>query len=425
MSHKQPVIILGGGIAGLAAAWRWRDHDLVLLESSSRLGGWVHTINKEGFQFELGPRSCRTYGRGMETLKLIHELGLENEILPAHPSAQIRYLLHQQSLVKLPSGLLEWFTSPFLSPLAKALWRDLSSEKIIDDCSIADFARKKLGGDLLEKFLTPLVSGIYAGDPEQLSMESCFSSLFQAQREYGSLLKGLIIKGFKDKSPKAPFPLFTLKRGLGSLVDTIVNKVGPEKFRTDSRVVKVEKEGKGWKVHLANGETYCGERIISTLPPAAVEALWGFKAPPLASVAVVNLGFRHLDCPLNGFGYLIPQRENEKALGVVWDSKVFPSQQLNGATSLTVMIGGTTAPGGWQNWDFKEISRDVLHRHMGIQTQPDVMHLSLAENAIPQYEVGFEKRKKTFLAEATHRWPGVEFAGTLFSGVAVNDCVSI
>jgi oxygen-dependent protoporphyrinogen oxidase len=417
MMHKKSVIILGGGISGIAAAWKHRNDDAVVLEGSSRLGGWIHTIQKDGFQFELGPRSCRTYGKGMDTVNLVHELGLSHEILPADPAAQVRYLLHHGSLVKLPTGLMEWIRSPFLPLLAKALWSDMTSPKILADCSIADFGRARN----LDFFLTPLVSGVYAGDPEHLSMQTCFTSLFDIQKEYRSILKGLM---FNRLTSKAPFPLFTLKRGLSSLVETIVEKVGSDKFYTGSPVMAVEKEGTGWRVHLESGESFSGERVISTLPPTAVESLWGFKAPPLGSVAVVNLGFRKLDLPVSGFGYLIPKGENEKALGVVWDSKVFPSQHQNGATSLTVMIGGTTAPAGWEDWDFKAIALDVIRRHLGIDAQPDVVHITLAKNAIPQYEVGFEERKKTFLKEAEQRWPGVEFGGALFKGVSINDCIS-
>ncbi len=114
--HKS-IIILGGALQALQLLGRLRDHDLLLLEGSSRCGGWIHTIEKEGFLFELGPRSCRTYGNGTATLKLIDELGLRKDLLPASPSAQVRYLLLNQRLIKLPASFIEFVKSPFFMTL--------------------------------------------------------------------------------------------------------------------------------------------------------------------------------------------------------------------------------------------------------------------------------------------------------------------
>lgn len=423
MAHKASVIVLGGGIAGLSAAWRHRDQDVMVLEAAPRVGGWIQTIEKEGFLFELGPRSCRTYGNGAATLNLIQELGFSDEVLPASPDAQIRYLLYNQKPTKLPDGIFQWLGSPFFPVICKGLLRELFSGSIQSDCSIAEFVRKKFGSKFLDLFLNPLVSGIYAGDPESLSFESCFPTLFELQKEHRSLIKGMIINGLKANGPKIPFPLFTLKRGLNSLVDRVAEQLGSEKVKLNARIRSVEKDGTGWKVRLEGGDIYSSERIISTLPATAVETLWGFKAPPMASVAVVNLGYRQLNLPHNGFGYLIPAKENEKVLGVVWDSKVFPGQQADGEVRLTVMIGGTTAPSGWKEWDFKAIALDAIKRHMHIDVQPDVVHVTVCEKAIPQYEVGFAERKAIFLREAEKQYSGIEFRGALFSGVAINDCI--
>lgn len=424
MAPKESVVILGGGIAALSAAWRLRDQDVVLLEATSRLGGWIQTIEKEGFLFELGPRSCRTYGNGRATLELIHALGMEEEIIPASPEAQIRYLLHNQKLTPLPAGLLEWLVSPFFFPLVKGAFRDLISPSIIEDCSIETFIKSRMGKDVADFFVNPLVSGIYAGSPENLSIQSCFPQLFEWQLKHRSILKGLIMSSFKkSQSSGVSFPLFTLRRGLHSLVQKLGERLGPERIRLNSPVRSVEKEGSGWKIHLETGETISCSRVVSALPAPEVERLFQFKTPPMSSVAVVNLGYRLWDFPHKGFGYLVPQREQEKILGVVWDSVVFPSQQRKGEGRLTVMIGGTTAPVGWEKEDHLAIALEAVDRHMGIQNPPDVTHVSLARAAIPQYEVGYEERKREFLHQAKDRYPGIAFEGALFSGVAINDCV--
>lgn len=425
MPHKESIVILGGGIAALSAAWKLRHHDILLLEGSDRLGGWIHTIEKEGFLFELGPRSCRTYGNGQSTLDLIRALGMEEEILPASPHAQIRYLLHNQKLTPLPSSLLQWSASPFLFPLVKGVFRDLLSPRISEDCSIETFMKTRFGDEVGELFVNPLVSGIYAGDPGSLSIRSCFPWLYDLQLEHRSILKGLIMSSFqkKSKEPKAPFPLFTLRHGLSSLVKRLGEELGPERVRMYSPVRSVEREGTGWKIYLQSGEAISCSRVVCALPAPEVERLFHFKAPPMASVAVVNLGYREFTHPRHGFGYLVPRRENEKILGVVWDSIVFPSQQELGRGRLTVMIGGTTATPGWENEDHLSIALEAIQCHMGIKSLPDVAHVSLSRHAIPQFEVGYHQRRQQFLRDVKNEYPGIAFEGASFAGVAINDCV--
>lgn len=423
MNPKESIIVLGGGIAGLTAAWNLREHDVLVLEGASRAGGWVQTVEKEGFLFELGPRSCRTYGKGAATLELIRELGMGDEVLPAASAAQTRYVLHQQKLTKIPAGIIQWMTSPFLTPSLHAIFRDLFSGAILADCSIAEFVRKRFGEDILDMFLNPLVSGVYAGDPEALSIASCFPSLFETQKMHGSLLKGMLLSGLKSKGSKPPFPLFTLKRGLNSLIDRLVERLGSARVKLAAKVTAVDQVGNGWKVRLESGEEFSCQRVVSTLPPGTVEKLWGFKAPSMASVAVVNMGYRQLDFPENGFGYLVPSKEKEKILGVVWDSQVFPEQQSQGQARLTVMIGGTTAPADWKTWDLEAIALDAVKRHMGISVAPDTVQLTIANEAIPQYEVGYSGRKEKFIQDMRVTHPGIEFRGALFDGVAINDCI--
>lgn len=423
---KQSIIILGAGIAGLAAAWKLRDHDVMVLEASPRAGGWIQTIQQEGFQFELGPRSCRTYGNGAATVRLIEELGMQDEILAASPAAQIRYILQNQKLVCIPSSFLEWMRSPFLSPVVRGCFRDFFTGGISEDCSIEEFVTKRLGDKFLDLFINPLVSGVYAGDPKVLSIDSCFPALYQLQKEQGSLMKGMVSNLFKKKKAEKslPFPLFTLKRGLSSLVERLVEKLGSSRIHYNSKVIGVKKVGAEWTIQTAHGEEYKCERVISTLPGHMVEELWGFKSPPCSSVAVVNLGYDHFDSDLQGFGYLVPKKEREQILGVVWDSIVFPEQQIKREQGrLTVMIGGTQAPSDWRRWDYVDVALQALKRHMGISAAPDATHVFLADRAIPQFEVGYRNRLEGFLKEMNTNYLGLEFGGALVDGVAINDCI--
>ncbi|MBA3817229.1 MAG: protoporphyrinogen oxidase, partial [Parachlamydiaceae bacterium] len=355
---KQHFVILGAGISGLALAWylkkRYQDQiRLTVIEKGSRAGGWICTTQQQGFLFEEGPRSCRTKGAGIATLELIEELGLQGEVIAASPDATKRYLYADKQLQCLPQSFLSLLFSPVMRGTLLSLfneWRK-TPEKYVDE-SIYDFFARRLSPKIAEQFIDPLVAGIYAGDIRQLSVRSCFSQLYQWEQTYGSLTKGMLFDRTSSKSTHSPFvqamkssPIFSFKKGMETLVARLSSKLH-EHLQFNSSATTLKVLSGEIEVFLADGKNLRADRVFIALPAEATISLLKHSFPSMqtslpevstASVAVVNLGWSQSVLKYSGFGYLIPSREQEKILGVVWDSSVFPQQNSsNSQTRLTV-----------------------------------------------------------------------------------------
>jgi len=440
------IAILGAGISGLALGWFLKKHqshniDLTILEASSRPGGWIQTISQDGFLFEQGPRSCRPHGTGIATLQLIEELGLQEHILFASPAARKRYLYINQKLQCLPTGPISFLTSPFRNDFLKALWRDWRSPKCgQNDESIHSFISRRLGTHFAESFFDPLVSGIYAGDIRELSIQSCFPLLQEWEQNHGSLISG----AFTRKSTKEEHSsfvqnarrkgIFTLKDGMESLVKTLAHKLKDE-LRIGSTATHLRIGNGVTEISLADGNTITADHLYSTLSPKILASLLPIKYSNLVkkletfattSVAVVNVGYNHKVLPHEGFGYLIPSKENEEILGVVWDSSAFPGQnRYPEETRLTVMIGGTHMPnfGDLNENDFKVIALRALSKHLQIKQNPVSTAIKLAGNAIPQYVVGHGAKVREIEEEFRNLPAKITFSGNAVHGVSLNDCI--
>lgn len=439
MSVRYSHVVLGAGISGLTIAWsilkKNPEARLLLLEATSRAGGWVQTIEKEGFLFELGPRSCRTKGAGRDLLELIEEIGLCEEVIPADPICKKRYLLQDGQLRSLPSGIGSLFSSGMAFSLLPLLWKEWHCPRSYDeDESIASFMERRFSSYWLNHFMDPLVSGIYAGEPEKLSLRSCFPPLFAWEQTHGSVLRGVLKQPKIPSAKKSSFverfskvSLITFRNGMETLTKRLACDLAPY-IRYCCRVSAVQSEGDAQQIYLENGTVIEAEQIISTLPAYQAASLWPqaeelLKQIPYASVATVSFGYRRAFPTLRGFGYLIPSSQKEKVLGVVWDSAAFPLQNRHQEeTRLTVMIGGTRMADFdfYSEQDFQRMALDAVHRHMGIRLLPDVMHTHIARKAIPQYPVGHHR----LITDIQNLLPqNVTLRGTAFHGVALNDCV--
>ncbi len=443
MNNDHDVVILGAGISGLALAWflRRRGVSVLIIEKSTRTGGWIQTVEKDGFLFELGPHSCRAAGNGYITLQLVEELGLQNQIVIADPAARKKYLFVDKTLAQLPTNPLFFpFSSLTRGLLTAAIhdWR--TPPNACKDESIYDFMARRFSVEIAEKLVDPIVSGIYAGDMRRLSIASCFPAIHQLEQQYGSVTRGLFSKR-KPKEPVSAFVrnaqragIFSFRNGMETLTDelskrlnaSIVTSCFPKNLHFDSKGVDIE---------LSNGQMTRASHLISTLPAHSLANLLAPYQQKLAgmlqeiesaSVAMVHCGYRQQVLKKSGFGYLIPSQENEKILGVIWDSCVFPGQNRHPSeTRLTVMMGGSHRP---ELCAFDEQARATaalqsIEKHLGVKTKPDVVHHAIAWRAIPQYHVGYSQKIeliKRLLAELS---PRISCIGSSFFGVSINDCI--
>lgn len=424
------IAILGGGISGLAAAWSLRKTTkgpIVLFEKSSKLGGWIQSTREDGFFFEKGPRSLRPHG-GEDTLRLIQELGLENEVVLGAEAAHIRFLFCNGSLHQLPRSALETLGKPWLWRAFPALLTEWAKPKGgCPDESIASFMNRRLGSFVTDQLVDPMTKGIYAGDIHHLSMKSCFPKLFQYEKDRGSITKALFSQ--KKRAEDTPFikkvkksSLYTLQGGLSTLVDCIADRLDIE-WRLETPVTAIKKKEGFFELITPRG-IFHAEAVVSALPAQTLGQLMEIhdedishklKSIPMKSLSVVHVGYRENVLQKNGFGYLIPTKEKEKILGVVFDSSAFPSQNQHvSETRLTVMM----------NTFDQDAVLEALERHLGIKKSPDVLKHHRQSNALPQYLVGHSEKVKAIQNKMHSFSDQFLTVGNCFEGVSVNDCLS-
>jgi oxygen-dependent protoporphyrinogen oxidase len=332
---RSPVKIKGAGIRGLALAYFLKQQGIpsVIYEASHRAGGWIRTIEAEGFLFEAGPRGFRA---GPVALKLIHDLGLQEKVVRADPAAKKRYIYHKGKLCSM---------APFMPRLCLGLLRDLILPKETKELSIRDHFTRRLGSFCMDHLIDPLTAGIYAGDTGRLSARKCFPSLTQ-----GSILKGL--------AAQSKTPLISFQGGMQTLIDRLMQD---QEIR--------------WGISDAECDWDC-------TPSPKEEAV---------SLVAVNLGWKELDFKVKGFGYLIPSIEKEPILGAVFDSCSFPSQNRTAKEGrITVMMGGASFPDAidLSEEELKQLAWETVSRHLHLTREPDVMIVHKAKKAILQPVIG-------------------------------------
>lgn len=460
------VAVLGGGIGGLAAAHYLRKSSphtkVLLLESSSRLGGWLwSTRRSDGAVFELGPRGVRPVGAvGRNTLNLVEELGLESEVIPvtySHVASQSRFLFVRGRLWRMPSGLrgLLKTSPPFSKPLLPVLLKEMFvSKSQSEDESLHSFVSRRFSPELADIAVDSLCRGVFAGDCRRLSVGACFPDLLKAERRRGSVVLGMIL-GTGPKPAVSPGPLavraqkerwaqWSLRRGVQSLPEALgrsLEQDGGVELLTQARVTGLEPTQSGWTIHSESGQT-SAEHIISALPAKALAPLLpsSSSCEPLArllqqvttvTVAVVSLEYEGSVLPVTGFGHLLPSSEDPGLLGVVYDSVFFPQHNSPGpeSTRLTVMMGGA-----WFQEVFGDpdhVSEDTLlsravsavRQHLGVEQSPRWSSVAVHRDCIPQYYEGHTRRveqMRSFIRD--HRLP-LSLVGSSYDGVSVNDVI--
>jgi protoporphyrinogen/coproporphyrinogen III oxidase len=444
MTSSVPAVVIGGGISGLVCAYFLNKAGIVtsVLEASPVAGGMIRSERRDGFLLELGPQSFS----GTAGLRaLCAELGIADQFLEA-PSRAPRYVLIDGALKSVPLNPVALLTSSLLSLHTK--WRIVrdafgTSRPPEGDESIAAFVRRKFGDELLDRLVAPFVSGIYAGDPESLSMRGSFPQLHDAEKSAGSVIRGMRRAAKAQKgSPERP-TLLSFRNGNETLIRTLAEKLG-SKLRPSAEVlgIAVSREAKkgrfALRVRQAGGdETLIADRLVLATPAgvagvllrdanAAFEPVLG--GIEYAPVAVVSVGYRreYVAHSLDGFGFLSPRSSGLRVLGSVWNSSLFPERAPPGHVLLTSFIGGATDPSAasLSAQDLTELVHRELAPILGIRAAPVFSHTQVYRHALPQYNLGHAERLQA-LARMRGNLPGLFFVGNYLHGPAVGSCVEL
>lgn len=437
------IIIIGGGISGLSLAYflqRQRPSlDIIVLEAEKRLGGKIWTDRADGFLCESGVNGF--LDNRANTLELAKDLELSP--LKSSDSARKRYIFSGGKLHLLPESPPAFFKSGLLSLIGKLriIYEIFAPRGGEEDESLADFARRRLGREAYEKLIDPMASGIYAGDPEMLSLASCFPKIHKIEMEYGSLIRAMIKLQLNAKKEGKSAPgagpggaLTSFYNGMEELINALKMSVGA-KIMPESRVVSLDMKGSCYSINLAGG-SFLETDAVAVATPACEAALIlknldttlseTLGTIPYPSVSVVCIGYRQekVQANLDGFGFLIPFGERRKMLGTLWDSSIFPNRAPRGHILLRSMVGGARASdmAMLDKERLVAVATSELRDIMGIKADPDFVRIYVHERAIPQYTVGHKGRLK-IIDDLLLKYKKMYITGNAYGGIGVNDCI--
>jgi oxygen-dependent protoporphyrinogen oxidase len=444
MTSSAPVIVVGGGISGLVCAYALGKAGVQaqVLEASQHAGGLIASEARDGFLLELGPQS---FSGTAALCALCAELGIADQVLQAAADAP-RYVLINGALKAVPLKPGAMLISSFLSPRTKwRITRDTigSTRAPENDESIASFVRRKFGEEALDRLVGPFVSGIYAGDPECLSLRSTFPQLYDAEKSSGSVIRGMLRATKSRKGPRERPTLQSFRDGNQTLVRALAEKIGTNlclgtevvgiTARREPRNVKFEVRIRGAageqvvvanRLVMATGSDVAGV-LLRDVNPAFEPVLSGIE---YVSVAVVSLGYRgeSVGHSLNGFGFLVPRSSGLRTLGTVWNSSLFPGRALAGHVLLTSFVGGATdrAAATLSREELAELVHREIAPVLQIRAPYVFSHVQMYRQALPQYNVGHEERLRA-LEMLRGDLPGLFFVGNYLRGPAIGNCVDL
>ena len=470
------LIIIGGGIAGLAAAYYASKQsktslEITLLEQANYWGGKLTTDrvpyggpNRDGqFVIEGGPDTfvvTKPWG-----VQLCRELGLSERLRGTNPETKKTFILKRDRLHELPGGLTMMIPTEFgpmirtglLSWPAKArmgLDFFLPTKSENGDETMGEFVSRRLGRAAYESLIEPLMSGIYAGDGDKLSLQATLPYLRDLELKYGGLVKGALAvrkeraqKAKANGNGSAPKPapgsrsiFLTPLTGLAEIVEALLAELEAAgvDLRLNTRVTRLERSDskpETWHLALDTGERLESDAIILATPAYVSGALIADFAPELAaelaaieyvSTATVTLAYpeSELPKPLDGYGYVIPRCEGRKALACTWTSTKFPHRAPEGHALIRVFVGraGQEEQITWDDEALLAIAREELELTLGITAEPLLTRIFQWEKAMPQYNLGHPERLERIDA-ALAAFPGLGLAGNGYQGIGIPDCI--
>lgn len=457
-AHLPHFVIVGGGIAGLAAAHRLvelsRERELplrfTLLEASERLGGTLHTEKRDGFLLELGPDSF--ISEKPWALALCRRIGLEPQLIGTRDEHRATFVVHSGTLEPLPEGFVllaptklgalmrsRLFSWPGKLRMAFDLFLPRAAPQA--DESLGSFVRRRLGREALERVAQPLIGGIYTADPERLSLAATMPRFLHMEREYRSVIYAMWRASRKKPQEAkgasgARWGLFvTLRDGMQQLVDALGARLALGTVRQHCAVTAVQAVDRQWLVECADGATLHADGVVLATPAFQTARLLrdcdSQLADHLASIAyssaaTVNLAYRrqHIPHPLNGFGFVVPRIENRAIIACSFSSVKYAGRAPEGYALLRAFVGGSLQEELFDLDDaaMERVVRQELAQLLGVHAAPQFVRIARYPRSMPQYLVG-HLDLITRIEKRTAQYPGLALAGSAYRGVGIADCV--
>lgn len=444
------VAIIGGGIAGLSAAYyleqaRRNGAELqwILLEKSDRLGGVIQTEHRDGFVLEAGPDSFLTVRPG--AAQLCNDLAIGDQLIKSNDAERKTYILIKGRLVQIPEGL-EFMVPTRIWPMVRTSLFSFSTKLRMaqemfassgvspKDESVASFVRRHFGGEMVDRVAEPLLAGVYGGDAEQLSVQAVLPRFVELERERGSLVRATLeAHKQRARSGAPPQPLFTsLKFGMQQMVDTLVSSLPSTSLLLSQRDVSLQRVSGAWRIITSRGEAEADEILLAVPAPAAaalLEPAHSQLASRLAGIqytssAAVVLGYGQADVP-PGFGFLVPRSEGRKMLACTFVNRKFRYRAPEGSLLLRCFFSSSRVRGllTWYSDDaLLDLAQRELQEMIGLKATPLFHRVFRWACALPQYTTGHLERVAE-MEKYLEGIPGVHIIGNSFYGVGIPDCI--
>jgi len=445
------IVIIGGGISGLAAAHLVlelnKSAQVTILEASDRLGGTIQTEQRDGFLNERGPDSF--ISEKPHAIALAKRLGIDSQLIQTNEEYRRSFIVRDGRLRAVPEGFQlmapsrmwpfitsDIFSIPGKVRMAADLLLPRKSANGSTDESLASFVRRRLGEEALVRMAQPMVGGIYTADPETLSLRATLPRFLDMEQKHRSLILAMLRQGRAQKmgTSGARYSLFvSFERGMQVLVDELVTRINAD-LRVNTRAQRLTYDH-GWKITTDKDEQIEADALCLAVPAYVAASLLEDTHKQLAqklreikyaSTATINFGYRRaaITHPLNGFGFVVPFVEKRSLIACTFSSVKFAGRAPDGHVLLRAFAGGALQPAVFA-LDGAEIARRVeadLRELLGISEDPLFVEVAKWERSMPQYEVGHLERVAE-IERMTSELPGLTLAGNAYRGAGIPDCV--
>lgn len=452
--QARTIAVVGGGITGLSAAYYLQqtirkqglDYEVKLIEASHRLGGKIKTLKQDGYTIERGPDSL--LARKPAIMKLIDELDLRDKMVRNHTGQS--FILINNKLYNMPTGafmgvpkqISTFFTLNAVSMTGKLrALGDLVKprSKMGTDQSLGAFMRYRFGDELVDKIIDPLLSGIYSGDLDQMSLMATFPNFYELEQKYGSLIKGLketLPKPKNKKGAKKRAGMFvSFRDGLETIIHKLSDELEENTVLLNTAVDHIEKKDDVYHLLLGDGEVLKANAIVLATQHDAVPRMFSqykffniLNTIPITSSANVVLGFDQKDIKkdIDGTGFLVSKTSKVNITACTWTHKKWPTTTPEGKALIRCYVGRPDTPEivDLPDEELIDIVRKDLKKTMKLKAKPEFHVVTRWKNARPQYNVGHVEKMDTIRKYTNEHLPGVFLAGSSYEGAGIPDCVA-